>query len=444
VGKINGVNSSKIGVVRATSLVAGNMIGSGVFLLPATLALYGGISLLGWIFSALGAFVLAKVFSNLSILMPSVGGPYAYSRKGLGDFAGFLVAWGYWVSLWIGNAAITVAFISYLTVFIPELATNNLLAIVAGIISIWFFTWINTRGVKEASTIQLVLTILKITPLALIALFGIFFINWDNFFPFNISGESHFSAITATATLTLWAFLGLESATIPADNIINPTKNIPRATLFGTLITTLVYVLGSMTIIGMIPSQELQVSNAPFADAAAILWGESARYWMAGVACLAVFGVLNGWILLQGQIPLAISRDKLFPAIFARVNKKGAPVWGIVISSVLITVVMMMNYTKGLVNTFKFLILIGTITVLIPYLFSAVAYSIMVIEKKFAHKNQGSIAGKLILGFLAFSFSIWAIAGSGEKSVFWGFLLLLAGLPVYVWIKWKNLKDQDD
>jgi len=443
-GRIKGEISSKIGVVRATSLVAGNMIGSGVFLLPATLALYGGISLLGWIFSALGALVLAKVFSNLSILMPSVGGPYAYSRKGLGDFAGFLVAWGYWVSLWIGNAAITVAFISYLTVFIPELATNNLLAIVAGIISIWFFTWINTRGVKEASTIQLVLTILKITPLALIALFGIFFINWDNFFPFNISGESHFSAITATATLTLWAFLGLESATIPADNIINPTKNIPRATLFGTLITTLVYVLGSMTIIGMIPSQELQVSNAPFADAAAVLWGESARYWMAGVACLAVFGVLNGWILLQGQIPLAISRDKLFPAIFARENKKGAPVWGIVISSVLITVVMMMNYTKGLVNTFKFLILIGTITVLIPYLFSAVAYSIMVIEKKFAHKNQGSIAGKLILAFLAFSFSIWAIAGSGEKSVFWGFLLLLAGLPVYVWIKWKNLKDQDD
>jgi len=443
-GKINGVNSSKIGVIRATSLVAGNMIGSGVFLLPATLALYGGISLLGWIFSALGALVLAKVFSNLSILMPSVGGPYAYSRKGLGDFAGFLVAWGYWVSLWIGNAAITVAFISYLTVFIPELAINNLLAIVAGIISIWFFTWINTRGVKEASTIQLVLTILKITPLALIALFGIFFINWDNFFPFNISGESNFSAITATATLTLWAFLGLESATIPADNIINPTKNIPRATLYGTLITTLVYVLGSMTIIGMIPSQELQVSNAPFADAAAILWGESARYWMAGVACLAVFGVLNGWILLQGQIPLAISRDKLFPAIFARENKKGAPVWGIVISSVLITVVMMMNYTKGLVDTFKFLILIGTITVLIPYLFSAVAYSIMVIEKKFVHKNQGSIAGKLILAFLAFSFSIWAIAGSGEKSVFWGFLLLLAGLPVYVWVKWKNLKDQDD
>ncbi len=443
-GRIKGEISSKIGVVRATSLVAGNMIGSGVFLLPATLALYGGISLLGWIFSALGALVLAKVFSNLSILMPSVGGPYAYSRKGLGDFAGFLVAWGYWVSLWIGNAAITVAFISYLTVFIPELATNNLLAIVAGIISIWFFTWINTRGVKEASTIQLVLTILKITPLALIALFGIFFINWDNFFPFNISGESHFSAITATATLTLWAFLGLESATIPADNIINPTKTIPRATLFGTLITTLVYVLGSMTIIGMIPSQELQVSNAPFADAAAILWGESARYWMAGVACLAVFGVLNGWILLQGQIPLAISRDKLFPAIFARENKKGAPVWGIVISSVLITIVMMMNYTKGLVDTFKFLILIGTITVLIPYLFSAVAYSIMVIEKKFAHKNQGSIAGKLILAFLAFSFSIWAIAGSGEKSVFWGFLLLLAGLPVYVWIKWKNLKDQDD
>src|SRR5688572_12737539 len=136
--------SQKIGLWSSTALVVGNMIGSGIFLLPATLAAYGGISLLGWIGSSIGAIALALVFSNLSKLFPnSPGGPYAYTRTGLGDFPAYMVAWGYWISIWTTNAAIAVTFVSYLTVFFPVLSSNSFLSILTGLSAVWFLTWIN-------------------------------------------------------------------------------------------------------------------------------------------------------------------------------------------------------------------------------------------------------------------------------------------------------------
>jgi APA family basic amino acid/polyamine antiporter len=397
------------------------------------LAAYGGISLLGWIGSSIGAIVLALLFSNLSKLIPNApGGPYAYTRAGIGDFAAYLVAWGYWISIWCTNAAIAVTFVSYLTVFFPALATNSLLAIATGLSVVWLLTWVNTLGVKEAGQVQLITTILKLTPLVLIALVGLFYVDIDNFSPFNVSGDSNFSAITATATLTLFAFLGLESATIPAGNIHEPEKTIPRATMIGTIITIIVYVIGSAVVIGMIPSKELQVSNAPFADAAALIWGEQARYWVAAGAIISTFGALNGWILLQGQMPMAAARDRLFPEIFKKENKSGAPAWGIVISSILISALMLMNFTKGLTDTFTFMVLLTTVAALVPYLFSAASYGILVLQNKFWQKESIS---KIILAFLAFAFSLWAVAGSGEETVYWGFMAIIAGIPFYVWMK---------
>lgn len=426
-------SSQKIGLWSSTALVVGNMIGSGIFLLPATLAAYGGISLLGWIGSSIGAIALALVFSNLSKLFPnSPGGPYAYTRTGLGDFPAYMVAWGYWISIWTTNAAIAVTFVSYLTVFFPVLSKNSFLSILTGLSAIWFLTWINTRGVKAAGRVQLITTILKLTPLVLIALVGLFFIDLDNFTPFNVSTDSNFSAITATATLTLFAFLGLESATIPAGNIRDPEKTIPRATMIGTLVTIFVYVIGSAVVIGMIPSKELQLSNAPFADAAALMWGDNARYWVAMGAIVSTFGALNGWILLQGQMPMAAARDKLFPEIFRKENKKGAPVLAIVISSILISGLMMMNFTRRLTDTFTFMVLLATVTSLVAYLFSATSYGIIVMQNKFWKRESIS---KIILASLAFAFSLWAVVGSGEQAVYWGFIAIIAGIPFYAWMK---------
>ncbi len=428
--------NDKIGFWTCTSLVVGNMIGSGVFLLPSALAIYGGISLLGWLFSTLGAFVLAVLFSYLSKAMPSVGGPYAYTREGLGEFAAFLVAWGYWVSIWCGNAAITVAFVSYLSVFFPILATNNLVAVLTGLGAIWFLTWVNSRGVKTAGNVQLVTSILKLCPLVLIAVFGIFYVDWQNFIPFNRSTETNLSAITSTATLTLWAYLGLESATIPADNVENPEKNIPRATIFGTAITAFVYIFGTIVVMGLIPADVLQNSAAPFADTAAKMWGETARQWIALGALVSTFGALNGWILMQGQVPLAMSKDKLFPSVFGKENSKGVPIWGIVISSLLLSVLMTMNFSKSLVEQFKFMILLSTLTVLIPYLFSAASYVLILKKQKVGIPKERIF--KLCIAFLAFSYSLWAVAGSGAEVVYWGFILLMLGVPIFIMMKYKN------
>ena len=381
------------------------MIGSGVFLMPAALAVYGGISLIGWVFSSIGAFLLAKVFSNLSKLMPSAdGGPYAYSRKGLGDFAGFLVAWGYWISIWCTNAAIAVALVSALSTFFPVLATNGAAAVLTGLSAIWLLTWVNTLGIVTSGKLQLITTILKIIPLLLVSIGGLFFLKPGNFIPFNSSGHTDFAAITTTATFTFFAFLGVECATIPSGSVANPGKTIPRATMLGTVIATTIYILSSASVMGMIPAKDLQHSVTPFADAAVIIWGSSARYWVSAGVAMAAFGALNGWILIQGQIPYAIAKDKLFPPVFSKENKKGVPATGIVIGSVLVSVVMIMNYTKGLAEQFKFLILLSTLTVLIPYLFSTAAYIIIRLENKYLNQEgwmRCNYTG--IFGFFIFS-----------------------------------------
>jgi len=425
----------KIGFWTSTALVVGNMIGSGIFLLPASLAAYGSISLFGWLGSSFGAIALALMFSRLSKLIPGVsGGPYAYSRAGLGDFAAYLVAWGYWVSIWATNAAIAVTFVSYLTVFVPMLSSNAYVAMAVGLASIWFLTWINTRGIRAAGAVQLITTILKLAPLVWVAVIGFFYVDFSEFAPFNISGESGFSAISSTATLTLFAFLGLECATIPSENIRDPEKTIPRATMLGTAITILVYILGSVTVMGLVSNSALQQSNAPFADAAASVWGENARSWVAMGAIVSTFGALNGWILIQGQIPLAASRDNLFPRIFRLENERGIPAAGIVISSVLISALMISNFTKGLNEMFKFMILLSTVAVLVPYLFSAAAYALLSMRQKPVPRNM---AGKISLAFTAFLYSLWAVVGSGQEAVYWGFIALLAGIPFYVWMKRK-------
>jgi basic amino acid/polyamine antiporter, APA family len=280
--------------------------------------------------------------------------------------------------------------------------------------------------------VQIITTVLKLTPLILVSVVGLFYIDLENFSPLNISTESNFSAITTTATLTLFAFLGLESATIPSGNIHEPHKTIPRATMIGTIVTIFVYVVGSIAVMGMIPAAELKNSHAPFADAAALIWGKSARYWVALGAIVSTFGALNGWILLQGQMPLAASRDKLFPEVFKKENSNGTPAIGIVFSSILISVLLLMNFTKGLNSTFTFMVLLTTVATLVPYLFSATSYGVLLLQEKFWKRD---LISQLIVAALAFIFSMWAIVGSGQEAVYWGFIAILSGIPFYVWMK---------
>ncbi len=407
------------------------MIGSGIFLLPSSLAAYGGISVVGWLFTAFGALMTALVFVRLSRKHPAQGGPYAYTRDGFGRLAGFTVAWGYWVSLWCGNAAIAVAMVSYLSVFFPVLQANPLLGVAVALSAIWLLTVINCIGVKEAGIIQLVTTVLKLMPLLILGAAVVVYFDLAAFTPLNLSSVSHFDAVTATAALTLWAFLGLESATVPADSVENPTVNIPRATLFGFLITAAVYIASTVTILSVVPQVDLVNSGAPFADAARLMWGDWAGYFIATIAVISCFGALNGWTLIQGQMPLAAANDGLFPAIFKANRVSGVPVAGLIISSGLVSLLTISNYAGGLVALFTYTILLSTLAVLVPYLFT-ILYELKSIWQR--RKGWSEWLTTLSCG-LALVYTLWAISGIGQGALVGGLGLMLMGVPVYWWMQ---------
>ena len=259
----------------------------------------------------------------------------------------------------------------------------------------------------------------------------------NNLPSFNLTGESHLSAFSSVATITLFAFLGIECATIPAGNIDKPEKTIPRATMLGTIIVTILYILGTVILFGILPLDVLQKSPAPFAEAAKIIGGEYGGYIVAVGVIISGLGVLNGWILITGQISMSTAKDNLFPSFFERENKKGAPVLGFIIGGVLSSLVMLMSFSDGLVEQFEFIVQLTVFVALVPYLFSSAAYALILIEKKL-HSN--SWVKTFVLATFGFGYSLWAIYGSGNDTVYYGFLLLLLGVPVYIYMKWIRSK----
>ena len=430
----NAKSTAKVGLWIATSLVVGNMIGSGIFLLPASLAPYGGASILGWLATTFGALLTALVFVRLSRNFPKQGGPYRYAYDNFGPLAGFIVTWSYWVSIWCGNAAISVATIAYLGYFWPELSTNPFYAVMAALGLIWSITYLNTRGVKKAGVFQLVTASLKLIPLLAIGLAAFWIFDSSAFKPLNISEQSLPGAINATAALTLWAFLGLESATIPADNIDNPKQTIARATLLGFTITALVYISSQVAIISVVPNDALQASGAPFADAARAIWGDWAGSLVAVGAIISCVGALNGWILLQGQVPMTAARDGLLPKILRDDKKEGVSFSALIFSSLLISFLVIANFSEGMVALFTFAILISTLGIFMPYLLSIAADIRFTINRWSEKPNYKH----LLIAVFAFVYCCWAISGIGHKAMIWGAILILAGLPIYFVMQRKN------
>lgn len=416
----------RIGFWMAVALVMGNMIGSGIFLLPSSLAAYGGVGLLGWLVSAIGSILLALVFAQMSRLRPAAGGPYAFTRLGFGDLAGFLVAWGYWVSVCCGNAAIALACVGYLEPFIPNLVHAPLIASAMAAGCVWVLTAVNMWGIREAGLVQIVTTILKLLPLVLLGAAAFAAFNPASFAISTTGARAVGGQLSTAAAMTFWAFGGLESATVPAGSIDNPSRTIPRATIVGTVLTAMIYIVSTIGVMSVMPVDVLMTSTAPFADAARAFVGNWAAGLVAAGAAIACFGALNGWILISGQVPLAIAGDGLFPRVFGTVTYRGTPARGLLISSVLTTGLIALNASRGLVELFTFIILLGTLNALVPYVFSSLAG--FLIDRRLSAGRGG------LIGALAFLYSLWMIGGAGTEVVYWGFLLLLSGLPVYVWV----------
>jgi APA family basic amino acid/polyamine antiporter len=433
VGRETGVPPAgrEMGFAMAVALVMGNMIGSGIFLLPASLAPFGGASLPGWCLSTAGAVMIALVFARLARLDPAAGGLYAYTRHGFGDLAGFLVGWGYWISIWCTLAAISVAFVGYLDPFIPSIVRNPAAAGMLAVGTVWVLIGVNIAGVRAAGWVQVVTTVLKLAPLIVIGAIGLAAFEPSRFAIAQTDARSLAGSVNAAATLTLWAFLGLECATIPAASIRDPSRTIPRATVVGTLVTSVVYIASTVGVMSLVPAEVLATSTAPFADAARAVGGNWAGAAIALGAAISCFGALNGWTLVAGQLPLAVARDGLFPAVFGRVSSNGTPSAGILVAGLLTTVLVAMNYTRNLVDLFTFIILLATLNTLIPYTFCSLAGFLISTKTEPALRVR---TGAGLIASLAFTYSLWTIAGAGTEVVYWGFLLIAAGLPVYVWV----------
>ena len=429
--KENGqVTSKSLGLSACTAIVIGNMVGSGFYLSPAAMAPYGNLAILAWVVMGAGAICVGLTFAKLAKLAPATGGPYAYTRIAYGDFAGFTIAWGLWISIWSSLPVIAVAFAGAMMNLFPSLH-NRPMAVVLTLAAIWAVVLVNLRGVKEAGLFAQVATYTKLVPFAAIAVVGLFFIDTSNLSEFNPSGESLLAASAALAPLTMFAFLGMESATIPAGDVIDPKRTIPISTVLGISIAALLYVFGTTAVMGLVPREQLIHSVAPFSDAARVIWGG----WGAAVISIAVIisalGALNGWTLLMGQVPMAAARDDLFPPAFARLSRNGVPAIGIIISAIFATLLILSQVAgpPGLKTFYDLVVGLSTMAAVIPYAFCALATGLVA-----ANVAGGGPVPRLgAIELIAFVFAIFTLYGCGAKAVLYGTIMLVLGIPVYVW-----------
>ncbi|HSE27864.1 MAG TPA: amino acid permease [Gemmatimonadales bacterium] len=418
----------KMSLVQATMLVAGNMIGTGIFLLPVNLASVGGIAVFGWLAATAGAAALGLVFAKLGELDPQEGGPYAYARDLLGPYVGFQTNYLYWFGNWIGNIAIAVAAVGYLAEFIPgvSLQPGSVLATAA---LIWILTFANIRGPRVVGALET-----WTMGLALIPILGIAFLGWFWFEPdtfrsgWNVSGGSHAQAITRAASMALWAYMGIESAAVSAGVIENPKRNVPLATLMGLGLSAVVYVLSSTVIMGIIPNEELQRSHAPFAEAARLAIGTPAMVVVAVCAILKSVGSLGGWMLLVGQSAKAAASDGMFPAIFGRVNRHGVPGTGLVIVAVLMTVVLFATMSPTIAEQFIRIIDLAVIVAVVPYIYASVAV-VTVVDRH--QQPPRTVRAFRVIALVAVVYCLATVVGGDPRTVVNALVALLVSVPLY-------------
>ena len=416
-----GETQKRLGFWSCWSLTVGIMIGSGVFLLPSVLAPYGLMSFGGWVLTGAGSICLALVFARLAARTSRSGGVYAYAKDAFGDLPGFLIAWGYWASYWIAMPAMAIAFVGYLGVFFPALNDAPLYQALTALALIWTLVIVNVQGVREASLVQLVMTLLKLVPLLVIIALGAFAGAPENLPAVNPSDGALLPVLATTALLTMWAFSGMEAGAIPAGDVKDAERTIPRAIVIGVLTVAFVYIAATAAVMALVPADVLETSTSPFADAAKKLgvWGPPL---VAVGAMISTAGALNGSLFVAGQMPMAVAIDRLAPRIFTRKNKGGAPVASLLFSAVLASLLLLANYSRGLIGAFTFLALMSTLTIMTPMLVSAAA------ELRYSWK---SAKGWAAIALLALIYSVFAIIGSGLEVIVWGVLLLAIGVPVY-------------
>jgi len=368
---------------------------------------------------------------------------YAYARHEFGDFAGFLTAWCYWITCWAGNAAIVSSWVLYVEALFGWNNPSNWTSFAIAMFGLWIPAAINLFGVKQMALFQNVTVVLKFLPLLLVGTVGWFYVHAANFGPFNASGGSLYSGISIAAGVALFSFIGVETASVAASRVENPRRNVGRAGLIGTALSGLLYVAVTAAVMGLEPNAKLVNDGAPFVAAFHTMFGSA---WIVGkliavTAVISGIGALNGWTLVTAEMPYAAAQHDLFPRAFMRRNRHGALSFGIVVSTLVASVLMGYSYTGATgLKVFTYLVVLSVVTVAIPYFFGACAQlAYLVSRRRQVHgwmlTRDLSIAGASVL------FSMWITAASGYQAVYQAMILLLAGVPIYAFLKARKERE---
>ena len=428
----NSGSLKKIGLISLTLITASNMMGSGVFMLPTNLARIGSISLFGWIITIVGVIALALVFAKNSMVTPRQGGIIAYASDAFGPFVGFQTTICYWISAWIGNVAMLIAGVGYLSYFFPSLR-DPIMGSIACIIILWAFVGLASMGANVAGRCQSFTACCM-----LVVVLGIGCIGWFWFKPalynevYNATTTSDMSAILSAASLALWGFLGVESAVVSSGQVKDPQSTVPKATVMGLLIAAVCYISSCSVIMGLVPHSQLVGSAAPFADAARYMFGFFAGEVVSALSIIACFGSISGWLILQSEAPRAGAKADIFPRFFADVNKNDVPMKGLIFTGVLMTILLLSTASPDLAKQFQIVILLSVFASLMPYIYALISLPIIMIAKK---QNQGrSFIFYSTLTLIGIVFCLFALFGSGSNAIFWGLLMMLLTIPCYAFV----------
>lgn len=412
----------KLGLFAAIALVMGNMIGSGVFLLPASLAPFGWNAVIGWIVTTAGTLVLAFVLAALTRARPGAGDPAGFVTEAFGEVPAFLVGWVYWVSVWTAVVSIAVAAVSYLSAFFPAITAAPMGPALSAIALVWAMTLVNLGGVRAAGNFQIVTVLLKLVPLVAVIVIAALVLGTGKgeIRPFMMA-ELNGTDLRGAAALTLFALLGFECASIAAARVENPEVNVPRATMWGTGLTGVLYLLVCSAIALMLPEVVAATSPAPFATFVERYWSPGPAALVTVFAIVSCVGAINGWVLLQGELPRAMAARGMLPRWFAATDRDGTPRRALLVSSVIATVCLLLNASRDMQGIYEFVLLLSTSAALWLYLACALAAFRMGVARGFALVGAG--------------YALWTLWGAGIEASGWSLVLMAAGIPLYLWAR---------
>jgi APA family basic amino acid/polyamine antiporter len=397
------------------------MIGSGIFVMPAQLAPYGWTGTAAWLVAIPGALLLAYVLSRLAAARPQAAGAVAIVGEALGPLPGLLVGWSYWVGICSANAIIAVTAVRYGATFVPALTATPLATALGATTLIWALTALNLGGAKGAGRFQVLTTLLKLLPLVAVVMILTGLAVTD---PSRFTAHAHkgFVATEFTTALTLAFFplVGFEAASLAAERVRDPARNILRATLYGTALTGILYVIISNGVVFALPEATVAAADAPIAMFVESFWGRFAGLSVAAFASIAAIGCLNGWVLMQGEVPLGMARSGLMPAILARTSERDVPTLAILLSSAFASFLVLSGAIPGLTGVLTFMLQLTTAATVWLYV--------------------GACAAALALGVarpaaaIGLAFSAWVLWGSGMEALLLSVALMLTAVPLY-WLR---------